>query len=486
MPKATIIIFLLFFSLLSTAQENMQQDNGQGSLRIIGQDHSGQELPDYVVVKDISLEHNYTTRKRIILREMMFAVGDTIEGHRFMELAQNSRQNLLNTALFNFVELLVDLEEKPYARVYLSFVERWYFWPLPILELGERNINTWLSNPRIAGLNYGINLMRSNFRGRGETLGAVLRFGYRQNYSLVYHKPYINRLQTLGFTLEGGARLNRELAYTSLNNRQLFYSEPSGFVYRHYFLNTSLVYRPEIHNSHTLSLGVNRHEFADTLLLLNPEFSPGNQAVLPFFTLSYYYKSDHRDIRAYPLEGYYFDLRLTRKGLGILPNENMDLTSLEISARKFWKLSNSWYTAAGVNAKWSEGNSISYFYQQGLGFKGDLVRGFENYVINGQGFFVLKSNLKYALLQPRMVHVPFIDNPRFSLIHYGLYLNFYADAGRVKDKLFYQTNSLGNQWLAGTGLGLDLVTYYDKVFRIEWSLNSLWQSGIFFHLRAPI
>jgi hypothetical protein len=172
--------------------------------------------------------------------------------------------------------------------------------------------------------------------------------------------------------------------------------------------------------------------------------------------------------------------------LGLLKDEVMDITTLETSYRKYWELAPRWFFAAGGNAKFSQGKTNVYFSQQGLGFLGDLVRGYENFVIDGQHFLVLKSNLKFALVPQRTGRIGFLPGERFQLIHYAFYLNLFADAGYVDDRYFFEGNQLNNVWLAGTGLGIDFVTYYDKVFRTEFSVNRHGQAGLFFHVIAPI
>ena len=49
----------------------------------------------------------------------------------------------------------------------------------------------------------------------------------------------------------------------------------------------------------------------------------------------------------------------------------------------------------------------------------------------------------------------------------------------------YDNNSLVNDFLYSTGIGFDLVTYYDQVYRLEFTLNSLGKTGIFLHLETP-
>jgi len=47
-------------------------------------------------------------------------------------------------------------------------------------------------------------------------------------------------------------------------------------------------------------------------------------------------------------------------------------------------------------------------------------------------------------------------------------------------------NPLNGKFLAGAGLGVDFVTYYDKVFRVEYTLNAEGESGFFLHFMAAI
>jgi outer membrane protein assembly factor BamA len=441
----------------------------------------------YVIVQDIEFEGNHSTKKHVLMRELVFSRGDTLTTENLNLLIERSRENLLNTSLFNFVNVSVLLHDLlPVASVRFVFVERWYIWPFPIFEIAERNLNDWLLNPNFERTNYGVFIVKENFRGRMERLSLLARAGYRQRYNVSYSIPYLNKAQRLGLGFSLGLNRRNEIEYMTRDNIQLFYSEDGSFALNHLYVNTNLYYRKGIHNRHNLILEYNRYRFADSLLILNPLFSPGSNTLAPFLSLGYEFKHDHRDLRAYPLRGHYFDIRVKKQGLGILKNEEMDITSAETSMRKFWILSPRWYYSNGVNAKVSFGNFQPYYLQQGLGFKGDLVRGYENFVIDGQHFVVFKSNLKYALLPNRTNRIGFIGNEKFSLIHYALYMNFFLDVGYVRDNIFFKDNPYSNSFLAGGGIGLDLVTYYDKVFRTDFSFTRHGDLGIHLHLIAPI
>lgn len=439
-----------------------------------------------VIVSEIVLEGNNITRESLILREMVFARGDSLTLNALHRAMQESRENLLNTAFFNFVEMSLSTDDFPLVKVNILFVERWYIWPFPIIEIGDRNINEWLANPSASRLNYGFYLVWDNFRGGGDRVELLLKSGYKQLYTLRYAKPYFDRAKTLGWSMETGLSQTREIAYTTMGNRQQFVETPDAFIYRNYFFNASLNYRPGMRNFHSFRLGFEHFAFGDTLLALNPFYSPDGRTRLNFLSAHWDFKHDYRDLKAYPLKGHYFDVRLSRFGLGLLPDENMSLTTIESSFRKYFELASRWHFATGLNAKLSHGRDDVYFRQQGLGFKGDLVRGYENYVIDGQHFLVFKSNLKYSLIPQRSRRLNFLPGERFGLIHYALYLNLFADAGYIDDKYFQAGNQLNNTLLTGFGLGLDFVTYYDRVLRTELSINGRGEAGLFFHLIAPI
>jgi outer membrane protein assembly factor BamA len=487
---------ILFFVLIFGINRNIAAQDHYSELYSGSSDfHEGvkDNLPetvaaaDYVVIQSIEFEGNNTTKKHILLREVVFETGDTLTLADLDILLERSRKNLLNTSLFNFVNFSLLIHDVlPVANVRFTFVERWYIWPFPIFELAERNITDWLISPNINRTNYGVYIVKENFRGRMEKIRILARAGYRQNYSLGYNIPYINRNQTIGMGVAVGYNRRNEIEYMTRDNVQQFYSEKGSFALQHFYMNLQFYYRKSIHNRHNFQIEYNQYNFADSLLILNPLFSPGSNTRTPFFSLGYEFKHDYRDLRAYPLKGHYFDIRIKRQGLGLLPEEEMDITTAQTSLRKFWTLSPRWYFSSGMNAKVSFGNFLPYYLQQGLGFRGDLVRGYEDFVIDGQHFSVFKTNLKYALVPSRSDRIRFINNEKFSLIHYAVYINFFGDIGYVYDDIFFRNNPYSNKFLAGYGVGLDLVTYYDKVFRTEFSFTRQGDMGVHLHLIAPI
>lgn len=441
------------------------------------------------IIDTIILSGNEKTRDHIIFRELTFDTGDTLNATSLAPGLRKSRDNLLNTSLFNFVTItdsLIPHVEMTRLAIRISFVERWYIWPFPIFEISGRNLNTWWKDKEFDRVNYGFFLTKENCRGRMETLRLLLRFGYDERYVLSYEMPYINKEQTFGAGFGVGWTQNHEVAYRSSDNKLDYIEDENQILYRNTFSYFNITHRPTLYHHHMLQLNYNFFEFGDTVLQLNPDYSFGGQKTNEFLTLSYSYTSDHRDSKTYPLVGNYLTGSLTKSGFGILKNGDIGMMHLKGSYRKYWKLAPRFFFSTDWTGKISVVRDQPYFYQRGLGFERDFVRGYELYVIDGQSFALTKNTFKFNLIPTQVTEIGFINFEKFSKIHYTLYLNWFVDAGYVEDYRNFGDDSLENSLLIGTGLGLDLVTYYDIVFRVEASVNKLGEIGVFVHLKNTL
>jgi hypothetical protein len=94
--------------------------------------------------------------------------------------------------------------------------------------------------------------------------------------------------------------------------------------------------------------------------------------------------------------------------------------------------------------------------------------------------------LRWRLIKPRVITIKKLNIPQFNTIPFYSYLNLFFDAAYVEDRYFYTNNFLNNRWIYGYGIGLDFITYYDLVFRIEFAINHLQQTGIYLHLNMGL
>src|SRR5579862_4395450 len=79
-----------------------------------------------VVIASIKIEGNYITKTSIILRELTFKQGDTIPSNAWAEKSLRSRNNIMNTGLFNFADIDTLTNPMGGTNVTIEVVEQWY------------------------------------------------------------------------------------------------------------------------------------------------------------------------------------------------------------------------------------------------------------------------------------------------------------------------------------------------------------------------
>jgi len=470
-----LILFVIALNINANALHNDPQSTPEDSPVIVG---------------TISLAGNKITQPGIIYREILFRSNDTISSESWEELLTQSRQNLLNTSLFNFVEIETSLHKGNgnIINVTFRFVERWYIWPIPVVELADRNFNEWWETRDFSRLNYGIFLNHNNFRGRRELLQALVLTGYSQAFALNYLKPNLNKAQTLGFGLGLTFSRRHELAYATRNDLLVYIDDPREYTMRAFIANGLFFFRPKIHQSHSLLLQFSQYQFTDTIYSLNPDFYINNNTSPHFLSLEYEFRSDHRNLKYYPTSGYYFDLIVSKHGLGFLQNSKLNVFNISSSYKRYLPLHERLYLLTGATAKLSFSSQQPYFMSRSLGYMYDFVRGYEYYVVDGMHAGLLKTNLKYQILKPVVLQLPLIRSEKFSKLHLSLFLGIHSDIGFVIEpgKNKNSANRLPNRLLWGNGIGFDIVTYYDQVMRMEYSVNHFGEHGFFVHFLAPI
>ena len=228
---------------------------------------------------------------------------------------------------------------------------------------------------------------------------------------------------------------------------------------------------------------------ADSVNSLNENYFLKQKTNQKYIGLSYLFKRDLRDIKAYPLHGHYYDFEIVKKGVGLI-KDDVDMLFITASYKKYWQLYDRIYFASLLRGKLSNQLKQPYFNERGLGYGQDYIRAYEYYVIDGQNFALLKTNFKYELLRPHIIKTNVIPLEKFNTIPYAYYINLFGDMAYVQDKQYYQNNSLANTFLFGAGVGIDYVSYYNIVMRIEYSMimsnNKFGERDIFLHFHIPV
>ena len=436
-------------------------------------------------ISEIKVRGNKTTRESIIIRELLFKTGDSIRLSEIGEEVRMSRENLLNTSLFNYVTITYSLTSSQDIAFEIAVEERWYTWPAVMLKYDDRNFSAWLKAGDLSKSKYGVSLQKFNCFGRRETLILILLFGYENQFLLSYKNIALDKSKKNMIGFEYEVSKQDEVIFATQHNEPVTFRYHYRQVFQKMRYQLNYQYRPRIHGTHNFYITYYDYNAADTIVRLNPDFLTRNRTHLECYTLDYIYTLDNRDSKAYPVKGSFYELIADQTLSSPLSKSSFSSSSVVQSYYEYLPLSNRFYYAFGVNLKLSFNSSHSFLYSRSLGYLYDL-HGFEYNTIEGEHFVILKNLIKYNIIKPSIKKINFIPFEKFNKVHYALYFNLFNDLGYVSDRYRTPDNNYVNKLLVSAGAGLDFVTYYDRTLRVEYSINGFGKSGIYLHLTAPL
>jgi len=435
-------------------------------------------------IRQIIITGNKRTKEAIVRRELTFTEGDTLPSYVLEEASARSRQNLINTGLFNFAEITFFRGQGLETVVHIDLTERWYLWPSPIFEISDRNFNEWLVRKDFSRTNYGLVVRQENLSGNDDILQAQGIFGYTNRFGLAYSRPFINKRMDLGLTVGFAYSKQAETSYNTTGNKLDFIrlddtparTERTAFV--------RLVRRKGLYQYFTTTADYRRTDVNDTVIRLNPTYLWRDETRQQYFGLTWSYRFDNRDYQPYALAGRVFEIEVNKTGIGLFKNEP-NLLMISAGLRVYGQFAKRWYAAAAIKGRLTQQESSPFTNRKALGYGGDYIRGYDLYVINGQNFVLLRSAVRYNLLRRRVYQLPYLNSNKFKKIPITIHITGFFDAGKVEDPLAGARNPLSNSWQYGTGISLDLISYYDVVMRVEAAVNRQGERGLFLRFGAP-
>jgi outer membrane protein assembly factor BamA len=443
-------------------------------------------LTSAVQVDSIVVKGNKRTKTRIITRELTFSNGDTLPLSSLSSVLEQNRLRLMNTNLFLSAKInLKNWTEENHVVVHIELIENWYLFPIPIFELADRNFNVWWKEQGrdFRRTNYGMRFTFTNATGRRDPLTALVQMGYTPKYSLSYSQPYINKKQNLGISISYFNAVNREVGAYTTGDKIFFYRDSARNVQlRRVYASAQVNYTPGLFDFHTFSFGYVNNKVAPSVAELNPDYFLAGKIQQRYLWLSYNFLKDKRDIRPYPLNGYILNISVSKSGL----RKKDDVNALDVSI-KYGKYF-SFTPRLSLEMLWKGKtafirNRLPYTNARGLGFGSDFIRGYEYYVMEGFDYTYLKNSFRFSLLNKDIPIKPLSKIKllkNWSPLPLKLYLTANFDAGYVNNPFQQAVNSLANRPLYGGGVGLDILAYYNMMWRLEYSANHLGEKGLYF------
>lgn len=448
---------------------------------------TGDSLVKHMVKIDrIFIKGNKKTKEYIIKREIGLEEGDLVAYEDLEDLLKKDRQRILNTRLFLKVEITaIPLSNRLYD-IIVEVSERWYIVAAPVFQLADRNFNDWWVNQErdLSRVNIGGRFTHYNFRGRGEKLALYAHFGFSRRYSASYYVPYIDPTRKNGLGISVNYSENMNISILTREHKREFLGTDTP-LQENYGASIRFNRRASFYNTHTASVSFSATNIKDFVLEHNPDYLRTGSNSMRYFNLSYSFRRDLRDAVNYPLRGFMVNAAASKVGLGIF--NDINLFNINASYSAYAPVGEKFFFSNALTGRLSTPEVQPYLHLTGLGYGGNYIRGYELYVIEGQHHVLNKSEFKFQLFKEELSLGNLMPLDQFRVIPLALYPKVYFDAGYVFMPISYPTNeTLTNRPLWGGGFGLDFVSFYDMVVRMEYSFNSIGERGFFLHFAAGI
>lgn len=476
-------MFAWIFSLIFFSGTQTQELSVDATTMPISESHVNDSTSNkFIEIDNIFVIGNKKTKKKIILREMDVSKGQTLTETKLNEILEADKKKIINTRLFNDVQLSVLKLSETKVDVVVKVSERWYTFPSPIFKLVDRNFNDWWQNQNhdLSRVNVGVKISKNNFRGRNETLKLTLQLGFTRNIALQYKIPYIDKAQRHGLSFRASFSENKNLAYRTVNHKPIFLDSEEILRTRRTF-SIGYRFRKSFYSTHVLDIAYRHNNVRDTIASLNPDYYFAGRTTQRYFSASYSFTLDRRDIVSYPLNGYRWDVRAAKYGLGIF--DDLDKFQINVSYARFLDLNKGYYLSNYSSLQMSFPERQPYANLGALGFRKDFIRGYELFLIEGQSYYLNRTSFKKRLLSTKG-RIGFIPIDQFKEIPLAIYLKTFFDIGYAENYERYRENrTLSDEYIFGSGIGLDFVTYYDSVIRTELTANREGDVGFFLHFK---
>ena len=421
------------------------------------------------IISAITVTGNKKTKEKIILREVCFQAGDTIDAELLPDYFVQSQNNLLKTSLFNYVTFTPDYTEDGYTAVNINVEERWYFWPMFNITPHNGNLNQWLRDPDLDKVDYCFGLKKYNFRGRRESLVFKFRRGFNNVSQIGYADIAVDRQYRHLLAFYATFQAQKDVIVRTKDDKPEYRSFGET-AFNEKKLELLYTFRQEINMSHMLHFDYRNLSICDSLAMFNPTYLGNGVTSAKNFSIAYIFKIDKRSSSYYPLTGSYYELKVQETGL--FCNNSPKIFGFTADVRQYLHPCGRFYCAG--QAVVSEFTNNTPFYMcPSIGSKPNIIEGYEHNLVYGNGIAYMKTSYKFELIPTKVVHIRRINVPKFNKIHFAAYHTVFANCAFVEEnsKTDSLQNSLDNTFLGAFGVGLDLVTYYDRAFSIYATRN---------------
>jgi hypothetical protein len=428
-----------------------------------------------VQIGAIEISGNKKTRDYIVKRELPYKVGDLLSKTELDSLNIVAQQQLFNTALFLETSVSSEIIDSTSVKIIIQLKERWYFFPLPYFRWVDRNFNQWWNeqNRSLDRVNYGINFRQANATGNNDKLTVGYITGYTHQTTLRYQLPFIDKQLKYGMGL-GWAQFNqKEINYKTLGNKQVFL-RTEDHIRKGYRGNANLTYRPNLFERYALQVGFGNETISDSAFAIAPNFLPNHKKSFSYLDLNWSYSKIRFDYNAYPTKGASTEIALSQrfsKESNLSAIQFKQVVAKPIGPNRFFLAESLTIARTMQQSNYSDRKLMGYGLMQ--------LSGLDYYVVDGNAATLFKAALHQRIGSYTVVNP--LTKKFLPVVKYTFWIKAFTQLGYVYSQEKNKSNSLANSLLRTAGIGLDLISIYDFVLNMEYSINQLGDKGLYLH-----
>ena len=428
-----------------------------------------------VKINSIVIEGNKKTKEYIILRELPYQVGSFVAKDSLAYFNTIAQQQLFNTSLFTEVLVSYSTNDSLNFNINIQLKERWYLFPIPYFRWVDRNFSQWWQQEHrsLDRVNYGINLRGSNFTGNNDKLTLGLITGYTQQAILRYQFPYVDKKLHYGVAFGIQYFTQKELNISTVRDKQVFY-KTEAIVHKGFRSNISLLYRPNLFERHSFQIGVGKNEISDSAFLIQPTFLPNLSKSFNYLDFTLSFSKIKFDYNAYPTKGAATEFIAYHRF-----SNKSDLSSLQFRKIVAKPFSTHNFLILESNSSIKFLSNHNYIDSKLIGYGNLQLNGLEYYVIDGNAASLFKAEWHHAVGSFTVKNILF--KKMIPEVKYRFWLKAFTNLGYVYADKPINNSKLSNTLLRTAGVGLDIISIYDFVLKIDYSLNQLGDKGVYLH-----
>ena len=213
--------------------------------------------------------------------------------------------------------------------------------------------------------------------------------------------------------------------------------------------------------------------------MAQPKFLPNLKKSFSYVDASLAFSKVKFDYNAYPTKGSSYEFSVYQRFSG-----SQNLTSFQLRNILAKRISSSSFLFLEHNAQAKILSNDNFMDRRLLGYGTMQMSGLDYYVIDGNAGSIFKAALHYKLgtIQlPKTIGIGFVDklNKRLPDIKYIFWLKAFTNLGYVYSERPANTSRLSNTLLRTAGIGVDMISIYDLVIKIDYSMNQLGDKGVY-------